>query len=182
MSKCPGQDTQQWKWDAIFDVKCQSCGYMVEFFKDETKRKCPKCKEVVLNDRIDLGCAKWCPYAESCLGPEQYKTFELSEKLAKRREDLTLLLEAVGEENEDVRELFKKLYSENEDNDVLFDTKRLYALKGAEDELFDKATSAFNRFLEEKKAHDEKTQASRRRTEEMISHFKKQPAADSKGG
>jgi len=173
MSKCPGQDMQQWQFDAIYDVKCQSCGYMVEFFKDETKRKCPQCKEIVLNDRIDLGCAKWCPYAESCLGPEQYKNFELSEKLAARREDFSALLDTIGDGDEDVRELFKKLYSENDNNDVLFDTKRLYALRGVEEELFEKAISTFNKFLDEKKAKDDRAADSRKRTEEMISHFKK---------
>jgi hypothetical protein len=163
---------QTWQFDSIYDVECKSCGYMVEFFKDETKRKCPKCQEVVLNDRIDLGCAKWCPYAESCLGPEQYKNFELSEKLNARREDFSALLEVVGEGNDDVRELFKKLYSENDNNDVLFDTKQLYALRGVEEELFEKATAIFNKFLDEKKAADDRAAESRHRTEEMIKKFK----------
>jgi len=174
MSQCPGSDMQQWSLDAIYDVECKNCGYMVEFFKDETKRKCPECKEVVLNDRIDLGCAKWCPYAESCLGPEQYKNFDLSEKLKKRRDDFTELLELMGDADADARELFKKLYSENENNDVLFDTTQLYALRGVEQDLFEKATAIFNRFLEGKKEREDKAADSRKRTEDMISKFKKE--------
>ncbi len=165
---------QQWQFDAIYDVECKNCGYMVEFFKDETKRKCPKCKEVVLNDRIDLGCAKWCPYAESCLGPEQYKNIELSEKLKVRREDFSLLLEMVGEgdENNAVRDLFKELYSKNDNNDVLFDTKQLYITRSSDDELFEQATSIFNKFLDEKKRRDDVAGESRKRTEDMIKKFK----------
>ncbi len=173
MTKCPGQDMQQWKFDAIYDVKCPSCGYMVEFFKDETKRKCPSCKQPVLNDRIDFGCAKWCPYAESCIGPEQYKNIELNEKLQKRRDDFSLLLDIVGDGNDAARDLFKKLYSENDNDDVLFDTKQLYLLRDTDEELCNSATAFFNRFLEEKKAREERELQSRQRTEEMIHKFKK---------
>jgi len=35
MRKCTGNNWQEWGLDAIFDVKCQTCGHMVEFFKDE---------------------------------------------------------------------------------------------------------------------------------------------------
>ncbi len=68
MIKCPGQDQRFWKPDDIFDVKCPNCGQPVEFFKDEPKLKCKSCGEIIVNPRIDLGCAKWCRYAEQCLG------------------------------------------------------------------------------------------------------------------
>jgi endogenous inhibitor of DNA gyrase (YacG/DUF329 family) len=67
--KCPGQDMQSWGADAIFDVPCPECGVAVEFFKDEVKRSCPECGRRVFNDRIDLGCAEWCPQAAACVGP-----------------------------------------------------------------------------------------------------------------
>jgi hypothetical protein len=41
---------------------------MVEFFKDEPKLKCRNCGQMVVNPKIDLGCAEWCQYAEQCLG------------------------------------------------------------------------------------------------------------------
>jgi hypothetical protein len=60
MRKCSGNNTQDWGFDSIFDVKWPSCGNMVEFFRDEIDRKCPQCKESVQNDRKDYGCGQWC--------------------------------------------------------------------------------------------------------------------------
>jgi len=66
--RCPGQDWRYWKEDAIFEVSCPYCRERVEFFKDDTTRKCPSCKKVVPNPRLDFGCAAYCKYAEVCLG------------------------------------------------------------------------------------------------------------------
>jgi hypothetical protein len=66
--KCPGQDTQYWKPGAIFEVKCPECGASVEFFKDDTSRKCPACGHRFINPKMDFGCASYCQYAEQCLG------------------------------------------------------------------------------------------------------------------
>ncbi len=66
--KCPGQDSRYWKPGAIFDVKCPHCGTMIEFFKDDTRRRCPGCGNEVPNPEMDFGCAAYCPYAEHCLG------------------------------------------------------------------------------------------------------------------
>jgi endogenous inhibitor of DNA gyrase (YacG/DUF329 family) len=66
--RCPGQDWRYWKEDAIFEVKCPYCGASIEFFKDDTVRKCPQCKRPVPNPRMDFGCAAYCKYAELCLG------------------------------------------------------------------------------------------------------------------
>lgn len=66
--KCPGQDMQYWKSDAIFDVKCPECGENVEFFKDDTARKCDHCGHRFANPRMDFGCAAYCKYAEHCIG------------------------------------------------------------------------------------------------------------------
>ena len=68
MVRCPGQDQRFWKPEDIFEVKCTGCGVSVEFFKDEPKLKCCKCGRIVVNPKIDLGCAEWCQYAEQCLG------------------------------------------------------------------------------------------------------------------
>jgi hypothetical protein len=40
----------------------------VEFFKDDSKRRCRQCGHELLNPRIDFGCASYCPFAEQCLG------------------------------------------------------------------------------------------------------------------
>jgi len=79
--KCPGQDSRFWKPDAIFETKCPQCGESVEFFKDETTRRCKKCGHKFVNPRMDFGCAAYCKYAEQCLG-------NLPPELIARREDL----------------------------------------------------------------------------------------------
>jgi HD superfamily phosphohydrolase YqeK len=40
----------------------------VEFFKDDTSRKCGKCGHRFVNPKMDFGCASYCQYAEQCLG------------------------------------------------------------------------------------------------------------------
>ncbi|MCX6986165.1 MAG: hypothetical protein NT118_15665 [Lentisphaerae bacterium] len=66
--RCPGQDTRLWKPEDIFTLKCQFCGNEIEFFKDEPFLNCRNCGREVKNPRIDLGCAKWCKFADQCLG------------------------------------------------------------------------------------------------------------------
>jgi hypothetical protein len=79
--KCPGQDMQYWKPGAIFEAKCPECGTEVEFFKDDTTRKCPKCGHRFLNPQLDFGCAAYCQYAEQCIG-------NLPPELIAQKEDL----------------------------------------------------------------------------------------------
>lgn len=176
MSKCPGQDSQQWGFDAIFDVACPKCHAPVEFFKDEVKHRC-RCGETVFNERMDLGCAKWCPSAASCVGLDNVKALELSEQRKLRREDLKLLLETVPEDQPAVKDLFKTLYSEYAGEDKLFDTNRLYTIQERDPGLFEAATVAFRAFLAEKTALAEREAKSRARTEEMLKHDqRKKPA------
>jgi putative nucleotidyltransferase with HDIG domain len=68
MFRCPGQDQRFWKPEDVFEVRCPECFQLIEFFKDEPKLKCRKCGRMVVNPKIDLGCAEWCQYAEQCLG------------------------------------------------------------------------------------------------------------------
>jgi len=79
--KCPGQDTQYWNADAIYDAKCPQCGKNVEFFKDDTTRKCANCGHRFLNPSMDFGCAAYCQYAEQCIG-------NLPPELLAQKEDL----------------------------------------------------------------------------------------------
>jgi len=65
--RCPGQDMRFWKPGDIFEIACPKCGTIVEFFKDEVRRKCP-CGHEIVNPRMDFGCAQWCQYAEQCVG------------------------------------------------------------------------------------------------------------------
>lgn len=66
--RCPGQNTQFWDSEAIFEVKCPECDHPVEFFKDESSRRCRHCGARVANPRLDFGCAATCAFAEQCIG------------------------------------------------------------------------------------------------------------------
>ncbi len=66
--QCPGQDSRYWDGEAIFESTCPKCGKSVEFYKDDSKRKCKNCGHEVLNPKLDFGCASYCPHAEQCLG------------------------------------------------------------------------------------------------------------------
>ncbi|MFH1981543.1 MAG: phosphohydrolase [Pseudomonadota bacterium] len=79
--KCPGQDTQYWKAGAIFTAPCPKCAAAVEFFKDDTTRKCGSCGHRFLNPKMDFGCASYCQYAEQCIG-------DLPPELLAQKEDL----------------------------------------------------------------------------------------------
>jgi HD superfamily phosphohydrolase YqeK len=79
--KCPGQDSRFWESGAIFEVKCPQCGHDVEFFKDESTRKCKSCGHKFVNPKMDFGCASYCKFAEQCLG-------DLPPELMAKRDDL----------------------------------------------------------------------------------------------
>jgi len=72
--KCPGQDMKYWKDDAIFEVNCPKCNSIIEFYKDDTTRKCSHCQHRLVNPKMDFGCASYCQFAEQCLGtlPEEF--------------------------------------------------------------------------------------------------------------
>jgi putative nucleotidyltransferase with HDIG domain len=72
--KCPGQDTQYWDQNAIFETRCPECGHAMEFFKDDATRRCGHCSKKIVNPRMDFGCAAYCKFAEQCLGtlPEEF--------------------------------------------------------------------------------------------------------------
>jgi hypothetical protein len=53
----------------------------VEFFKDDTSRKCGHCGHRFVNPNMDFGCAAYCQYAEQCLGT-------LPEEIRAQKEDL----------------------------------------------------------------------------------------------
>ncbi|MBI5062390.1 MAG: phosphohydrolase, partial [Desulfatitalea sp.] len=79
--KCPGQDTQFWNASAIFEATCPQCGRTVEFFKDDTTRKCGGCGHRFVNPKMDFGCAAYCQFAAQCLG-------DLPPELVAQKEDL----------------------------------------------------------------------------------------------
>jgi len=83
--KCPGQDTQYWQPGAIFEVKCPKCEHAVEFFKDDTSRKCGHCGHRFVNPSMDFGCASYCQFAEQCIGNLPPEMLAQKEDLLKDR-------------------------------------------------------------------------------------------------
>ena len=79
--KCPGQDSRYWKPGSIFEAKCPECEKIVEFFKDDTTRKCGHCGHRFANPQMDFGCASYCKFADQCLGT-------LPTELLAQRDDL----------------------------------------------------------------------------------------------
>jgi hypothetical protein len=68
VERCPGMDRSRWRPEDIKDLPCPKCGQQVEFMKDERSRKCPNCGTRFGDPAKDIGCAKWCKYADACLG------------------------------------------------------------------------------------------------------------------
>ncbi len=79
-AKCPGQNPQYWKAEDSVEVQCPNCKEIIEFFKDEPKRKCYNCKQEVVNPKVDFGCALWCPKAVECIGQDRYQQLLSSAK------------------------------------------------------------------------------------------------------
>jgi len=79
--RCPGQDSRYWKPGAIFDAPCPVCDHPVEFFKDESVRRCKKCGHKMVNPKMDFGCAAYCKFADQCIG-------ELPPELIAQKRDL----------------------------------------------------------------------------------------------
>ena len=76
ITKCPGQDTRFWKPNDVYTVECPQCGKPVEFFKDDIRRRCKECGHLFINPKLNLGCARWCQYADQCvgaIGKEEFK-------------------------------------------------------------------------------------------------------------
>lgn len=77
---CPGQDTQYWKHDALFEEPCVHCGKSLEFFKDDLRRLCSQCGKYNVNPKNDLACAAWCASAAECLAQMGRRTSDEEEK------------------------------------------------------------------------------------------------------
>jgi hypothetical protein len=96
--KCPGQDTRYWKPDDIFQAECPKCGAEIEFFKDDTRRRCAWCGHLFYNPKIELGCAEWCQYAEKCV-PDLVKAKKAAQTF---KEILAAQVQShLGEDSED---------------------------------------------------------------------------------
>lgn len=122
--KCPGQDTRYWKPGDIFTTECPKCGAEIEFFKDDTRRRCAWCGHLFYNPRIELGCAEWCQYAEKCV-PElvkEKKAMQSFKEILVARVKAILAGNAAGQERLDqaVKYAGELLRAEGGDPKVVF--------------------------------------------------------------
>ena len=76
---------QYWKPGAIYEVPCPQCSRQVEFFKDDTARRCPGCGHRFVNPKLDFGCAAYCQFAEQCIGTLPPEVMAEQENLFKDR-------------------------------------------------------------------------------------------------
>ena len=83
--QCPGQDSRYWDSDAVFEANCSKCGKSVEFFKDDSTRKCSNCGQRMVNPNNDFGCAAYCPHAEQCLSSMPPELLAKKQELLKER-------------------------------------------------------------------------------------------------
>jgi len=83
--RCPGQDSRYWKPGAIFEAPCSKCGSPLEFFKDESTRRCKKCGHKMVNPKMDFGCAAYCKFAEQCVGELPPEVLAQRQELLKDR-------------------------------------------------------------------------------------------------
>lgn len=83
--KCAGQDSRFWDFESIFTISCPHCAEELEFFKDDTNLTCKKCGHLVLNPKMDFGCASYCKFAAQCLGTLPPELLSQRQNLLKNR-------------------------------------------------------------------------------------------------
>ena len=66
--RCPGQDARNLR---VSLHRCTACGGEVEMFSDETRVRCPHCREFVFKENVP-SCVEWCAKARECLGEERW--------------------------------------------------------------------------------------------------------------
>ncbi len=91
VKKCPGVDS---RFIRVEIHRCPQCGYQVEIFSDELRRRCPRCKTEVFRDKTP-SCIEWCAYARQCIGEEKWQ--ELKQYLEKKPEKVDFREKILGE-------------------------------------------------------------------------------------
>lgn len=66
---CPGQDGRSLK---VSVHRCPSCGGEVEMFSDETRVRCPQCRQPVYKEDVP-SCVEWCAKARECIGEARWQ-------------------------------------------------------------------------------------------------------------
>lgn len=66
--KCPGLNPANFKPTDIQLHKCIQCGNELEFWKDDIKLQCKKCRQFNFNPNMGNTCLTYCKSAADCLG------------------------------------------------------------------------------------------------------------------
>ena len=157
---CPGQNTAFLKDFKTNTVPCSRCGHEVEFFADERKVICPKCKanifkvnpQVIKYDDgkltfsgIDKSCLDWCG---GCLNKKDYQDIEENNKrIDAKKEDLGKLIASVHPEDISVVEFLIEAFKKSINSPMLIDDKVFDALSENDPGLFVKARNYYLDFL-----------------------------------
>jgi len=73
--ECPGSKILKQPRPEIFT--CPDCGYEVEIWTDEIRRKCPACGRMVTRFQ-DMSCVEWCKMAKNCVGEDAYNRYMIN--------------------------------------------------------------------------------------------------------
>ena len=49
IDRCPGMDNKAWTGGSVFEEPCPHCGETIEFWRDDTQRKCDSCGKMAPN-------------------------------------------------------------------------------------------------------------------------------------
>jgi hypothetical protein len=126
MVNCPGQSMQFKKPSQMtYYINCHQCDNSVEFWYDDRKRPCEKCKEIVKPDLQTLmqyhSCSSHCKEARECLGDEKYVQLVLGEIRTEQecREDLDKILDYVKDDG--IKGIIQETAEKNIKDGYLFD-------------------------------------------------------------
>jgi len=157
---CPGQNTAFLKDFKTNIVPCPRCGHEVEFFADERKVKCPRCKanifrvnpQVIKYDNgkltfsgTDKSCLDWCG---GCLNKKDYQDIEENNKrIEAKKEDLKRLIASISPEDEGIIDFFIEAFKKSINSPKLIDDRILDSLSENDPGLFVKVRNYYLDFL-----------------------------------
>lgn len=157
---CPGQNTAFLKDFKTNIVPCSKCGHEVEFFADERKVICPRCKANIfkVNPQVikykdgklvfsgtDKSCLDWCG---GCLNKKDYEDIEENNKrIETKKEDLEKLTSLVKPEDREIVDFFIEAFKKSINSPKLIDDKIFDSLSEKDPDLFLKARNYYLDFL-----------------------------------
>ena len=157
---CPGQNTAFLKDFKTNVVPCSKCGHEVEFFADERKVICPRCKanifkvnpQVIKYDKgkltfsgTDKSCLDWCG---GCLNKKDYQDIEENNKrIEAKKKDLQKLIKSVDGKDDEVIGFFIEAFKKSINSPRLIDDKIFDSLSENDPGLFVKARNYYLDFL-----------------------------------